>query len=89
MIPIELVARRIATGSYLKRNPDVQEGTIFNELVIEFFLKNDDLHDPLMVWSEKNLSWDLYYPKEPNKFMKSLPDDGDNVYPLKRMIKKA
>ena len=49
MIPIELVARRLATGSYLKRRPDVEEGTIFEDLVIEFFFKDDQQHDPLMI----------------------------------------
>ena len=48
MIPLELVARRIATGSYLDRNPDVADGTVFDELVFEVFEKDDDAHDPLL-----------------------------------------
>jgi phosphoribosylaminoimidazole carboxylase/phosphoribosylaminoimidazole-succinocarboxamide synthase len=39
MIPYEVVIRREAHGSYLKRNPHVQKGTPFPQLVIEFFLK--------------------------------------------------
>jgi phosphoribosylaminoimidazole-succinocarboxamide synthase len=48
MIPIELVVRRVATGSYLKRNPEASEGEMFYELVFEAFHKDDAAHDPIL-----------------------------------------
>ena len=49
MIPIELVARRVAFGSYLKRNPETPAQTRFDSPVIEFFDKDDSQHDPLLL----------------------------------------
>jgi phosphoribosylaminoimidazole-succinocarboxamide synthase len=46
MVGLEVVVRRIATGSYLKRHSEVAEGTRFLPPLIEFFEKNDALHDP-------------------------------------------
>ena len=48
MIPLELVARRIATGGFLDRNADVADGTVFADLVFEVFEKDDANHDPLL-----------------------------------------
>lgn len=58
MLPVEQVMRRIATGSYLKRNPEVSEGTRFDPVLVETFLKDDARHDP-QIWPDDIVSMGL------------------------------
>ncbi len=48
MIPLEVVTRGIAAGSFAKRNPGLARGTLLVPHVIEFFLKDDAAHDPMI-----------------------------------------
>jgi len=47
IIPVEVVLRNVAAGSLCKRL-GIAEGKQFNPPILEFFYKNDDLHDPLI-----------------------------------------
>ncbi|VAW98951.1 Phosphoribosylaminoimidazole-succinocarboxamide synthase [hydrothermal vent metagenome] len=47
MLPIECVVRNISTGS-LCRRLGVADGMDLNPPTFEFFLKNDELHDPMI-----------------------------------------
>jgi len=47
MFPIECVVRNVAAGSICKRL-GVEEGIDINPPTFEFFLKNDELHDPMI-----------------------------------------
>ncbi len=48
MIPLEVVTRGVAAGSFVKRNPGLQRGALLVPRVIEFFFKDDAAHDPLI-----------------------------------------
>ena len=47
IVPLEVIIRNIATGSFVKRY-GAQEGLVFDAPTIEFSYKNDDLGDPLI-----------------------------------------
>jgi phosphoribosylaminoimidazole-succinocarboxamide synthase len=46
MLPLEVVVRGVAAGSFVRRNPGVQRGMLMVPRVIEFFVKDDVNHDP-------------------------------------------
>ena len=47
IIPLEVVVRNIAAGSFCKRF-GVEEGTPLPRSIVEYYLKNDELDDPLV-----------------------------------------
>jgi len=73
MLPYEVVVRREAHGSYLKRTPHFAKGQLFPKLVVEFFLKTKDKNwkgkpliadDPLMA-GPKDGKIELFNPAKP------------------------
>ena len=74
MLPYEVVVRREAHGSYLKRNPHFSKGQLFPQLIVEFFLKTKDRNwkgkslicdDPLLNYSESTAQIQLFNPAKP------------------------
>ena len=47
IVPLEVIVRNIAAGSFSKRY-GVDEGVVFDQPTIEFSYKNDELGDPLL-----------------------------------------
>lgn len=74
MFLFEVVVRREAHGSYLKRNPHLTKGQLFPQLLVEFFLKTKDKNwkgetlicdDPLMLFNEAKFLVRLFNPAKP------------------------
>jgi len=74
MLPYEVVVRREAHGSYLKRNPHFTKGQLFPKLIVEFFLKTKDKNwkgkplvadDPLMLYEDGASQIRLLNPAKP------------------------
>ncbi|MGA2759200.1 MAG: phosphoribosylaminoimidazolesuccinocarboxamide synthase [Candidatus Cybelea sp.] len=63
MIPLEVVTRGIAAGSFAKRNPGLARGTLLVPHVIEFFFKDDAAHDP-MITPDQIVAQNLAAPQE-------------------------
>lgn len=47
MIPIEVVVRSVVAGSLAKRY-NLEEGIVIQQDIVEFYLKNDELGDPMV-----------------------------------------
>ncbi len=86
MLPYEVVVRREAHGSCLKRMPMLTKGYIFQKLVVEYFLKTSERRwkehvlpcdDPLMVNIDGKIA--LYEPSKPvyeqKPFLVLRPDE--------------
>jgi phosphoribosylaminoimidazole-succinocarboxamide synthase len=52
MLPLEVVVRGVAAGSFVRRNPGVTRGMLLAPRVIEFFVKDDANHDPQIMPDE-------------------------------------
>ncbi len=47
IVPLEVIVRNLSAGHFSSRY-GVEEGLVFDEPIVEFSYKNDDLHDPLL-----------------------------------------
>ncbi|HWB33997.1 MAG TPA: phosphoribosylaminoimidazolesuccinocarboxamide synthase [Candidatus Paceibacterota bacterium] len=79
MIPLEVVTRRVADGSYLKRNPAAKKGSRFATPVVELYLKTKDqkwvgkdgvehalpVDDPLLVRTIGKDGFGVHDPRKP------------------------
>ena len=74
MLPYEVVVRREAHGSYLKRHPHLSRGELFAKLIVEFYLKTKDkdwkgkplvADDPLMHYAADAGQIHLFNPAKP------------------------
>ena len=57
IIPIEVVVRNIAAGSIVRQTP-LEEGTVFSNPLVEFYLKDDEKDDPLLTEDRARLMGD-------------------------------
>ena len=74
MLPYEVVVRREAHGSYLKRNPHLAKGQLFPQALVEFYLKTKDKNwkgkplvadDPFMQFADDAQQIKLFNPAKP------------------------
>ncbi|MBV9954236.1 MAG: AIR carboxylase family protein [Pseudolabrys sp.] len=74
MLPYEVVVRREAHGSYVKRTPHLSKGHLFPKLLVEFYLKTKDkdwkgkplvADDPFMTYDADKKEIRLFNPAKP------------------------
>jgi phosphoribosylaminoimidazole-succinocarboxamide synthase len=84
MIPVEAVCRNVATGRLVKTYPFYKQGDRLKKPLVEFFLKGDSYHDPLL--SEEHLKvFGLATPSE-IKAMKQITLKANRI--LKSFLKR-
>ena len=54
IVPVEVIVRNITAGSIV-RQTTLQEGTLFNPPIVEYFLKDDAKDDPLLTYDRVRL----------------------------------
>ena len=54
IIPVEVIVRNIAAGSIVK-NTNINEGTLIQPPIVEYFLKDDAKDDPLLTYDRVRL----------------------------------
>lgn len=83
IVPLEVIVRNVAAGSFAKRY-GVEEGVVFDEPAVEFSYKNDELGDPLMnddhakalkLVTEEELNKIKHYSLEINSKLKEFWDE--------------
>lgn len=96
MFPLEVVIRRTAPpcSSYLKRNPKVKEGAIFDDLIVEFFFKDDARGDPFVYMGGGTKKWifsDQAKPVREGEEIGSIPTflTGAEVARVRRMEQRS
>lgn len=92
MQPFKFVVHRIATGSYLKRDPRTVEGERFDEPVVEVFLNDDSMHNPLVILDTANAKLLLYDPKKragDDNYLGSLILDRKQVAQTAKVIEEG
>ena len=57
IIPIEVVVRNVAAGSIVRQTP-LEEGTVFSNPLVEFYLKDDEKDEPLLTEDRARLIGD-------------------------------
>ncbi|MDQ2873221.1 MAG: hypothetical protein M3R35_08855 [Candidatus Eremiobacteraeota bacterium] len=63
MIPLEVVVRGVVAGSLARRNPGMQRGSLLVPRVVEFFVKDDANHDPL-IGADQMVTQNIASPQE-------------------------
>ena len=66
--PLEVICRNRAAGSIVRQTYGLTEGQPFYEPIVEFFLKDDSKHDPLLTPDRVRL---MGY--DPDPFIKIFP----------------